>query len=90
MGNIKFEGKVKFFNKEKGYGFLVGPNNSEVFFHITEVQNNEVLDCKDAVTYYVKEGRKGPVAYSVTLVKKAPRVIPPRPESHANQEAGTV
>lgn len=87
MIDARFEGKVKFFNKEKGYGFIVGPGNHEVFFHITEVANNEVLDCRDVVTYFVKEGRKGPIAHKVALVKKAERVAPPK---HQAERAETV
>ena len=35
-------GKVKFFNTEKGYGFIEPDNNddSDVFVHVSEVQNS--------------------------------------------------
>ena len=31
------QGKVKMFNKEKGYGFIINPDGKDVFFHYSEL-----------------------------------------------------
>ncbi|WP_207430251.1 cold-shock protein [Sabulibacter ruber] len=59
-------GKVKFFNTEKGFGFIKDSNsNQEYFVHVTglvdEVREN------DEVTFELKEGRKGLNAVNVKL-----------------------
>jgi len=61
------EGTVKFFNTEKGFGFISqSEDRSDVFVHssglIDEIREN------DKVTYDVEEGRKGLNAVNVKLV----------------------
>jgi CspA family cold shock protein len=58
-------GKVKFFNEEKGFGFIV-PNNggAEVFVHVTGLQGQTITE-GDEVEYEIGEGRKGPCAINV-------------------------
>ncbi|SDL53597.1 cold shock protein (beta-ribbon, CspA family) [Catalinimonas alkaloidigena] len=60
-------GKVKFFNREKGYGFIVSDeSNEEVFVHssglVHEIQQN------DRVTYDLKQGKKGLNAINVEKI----------------------
>ncbi|MDX5418072.1 cold-shock protein [Pontibacter indicus] len=59
-------GKVKFFNETKGFGFIKdSETNEEYFVHVTglidEIKEN------DEVTFEVKEGRKGLNAVNVKL-----------------------
>lgn len=61
-------GSVKFFNTEKGYGFIIDKVTKEsIFVHaaglIDEIENNSI------VTYEVEMGQKGPNAVRVKLVK---------------------
>lgn len=58
------EGKVKFFNETKGFGFII-PNNgtSDVFFHVSSLQE-EVRE-NDIVTFEVQEDKKGLSAINV-------------------------
>ncbi len=60
------EGTVKFFNEEKGFGFIT-PNNggAEVFVHASGLSENIRQD--DAVRYDIEEGRKGPNAVNVVI-----------------------
>lgn len=60
------EGTVKFFNEEKGFGFIT-PNNggAEVFVHASGLSENIHQD--DEVRYDVEEGRKGPNAVNVVV-----------------------
>ena len=56
------EGTVKWFNKEKGYGFI-RPNNGgkDIFVHINDVRASgyETLYEKDFVEYDIKEDDNG-------------------------------
>lgn len=60
------EGTVKFFNTEKGFGFITQSDGGDVFVHSTglidQVREN------DNVTFEVEQGRKGPNAVNVKLV----------------------
>ncbi|PAM96329.1 cold-shock protein [Flavobacterium sp. IR1] len=60
------EGTVKFFNEEKGFGFIT-PNSggAEVFVHASGLSENIRQD--DKVRYDVEEGRKGPNAVNVVV-----------------------
>lgn len=57
-------GKVKFFNSEKGYGFVKdNETNQDYFIHVTGLIDEVQED--DEVTYEVTEGRKGLQAVDV-------------------------
>ena len=59
-------GKVKFFNEEKGFGFISqDEGDKDVFVHKSGTR--EFLRENDAVEFIVEEGEKGPYA---TQVKK--------------------
>ncbi len=61
------EGKVKFFNESKGFGFIKdNESNNEYFVHVTGLIDEIKED--DAVTFELKEGRKGLNAINVKLV----------------------
>ena len=59
-------GKVKFFNSEKGYGFVKDDETDQDYFiHVTGLIDEVQED--DAVTYEVTEGKKGLQAVDVKL-----------------------
>lgn len=58
-------GTVKFFNHDKGFGFITQEEGQELFFHFSEIRGNEPTD-GEKVQYEVGEGRKGPCAINVT------------------------
>lgn len=62
-------GIVKFYREDKGYGFLQLPNsNSDVFFHVTALQQHEVLPQPgDQVEFEMGQGPKGRCAKNVRL-----------------------
>ncbi|MCR5390268.1 MAG: cold-shock protein [Lachnospiraceae bacterium] len=62
------QGTVKWFNAQKGYGFLSTPEGKDVFVHFSAIQNEEgykTLNEGQAVEFDVVEGAKGPQASNV-------------------------
>ncbi len=60
-------GTVKFFNSEKGYGFISVEGGEDVFVHYSNIDGSgyRSLDEGQAVEFEVGEGRKGPEALNV-------------------------
>ncbi|MFC2065430.1 cold-shock protein [Chloroflexota bacterium] len=61
-------GKVKWFNRTKGFGFIEREEGADVFVHFSAIQAEgfKVLDEGDEVEFEVVEGPKGPQASNVT------------------------
>jgi CspA family cold shock protein len=58
-------GTVKFYNEAKGFGFITDENGTDVFVHVTGL-NNEIKQ-NDSVSFDVVEGKKGLSAVNVTI-----------------------
>ena len=63
-------GTVKFFNAEKGYGFISRDGEDDVFVHYSNIQGNgyKTLEEGQAVEFDVAPGRKGDEAQNVRAV----------------------
>ena len=63
------KGKVKWFNAEKGYGFIEAEDGTDVFVHFSaiEMEGYKALDEGATVQFEVIDGDKGPQAANVTL-----------------------
>ena len=61
------KGTVKWFNAEKGYGFLQVDGGEDVFVHFSAIQSDgfKTLDEGQAVEFDVTEGNRGPQAANV-------------------------
>ena len=62
-------GKVKWFNAQKGYGFITQEDGKEIFVHFKDIEGgvNGLRD-NDDVEFEVEEGRKGLQAVQVKKV----------------------
>ena len=59
------KGTVKFFNAQKGFGFISGEDGNEYFVHISGLADNVRLQENDPVTFDVEDGDRGPKAVNV-------------------------
>lgn len=64
------KGKVKWFNAEKGYGFIESDDGTDVFVHFSAIsmEGYKALEEGTEVQFEVIEGAKGPQAANVTKV----------------------
>lgn len=58
-------GTVKFFNEQKGFGFITSPDGDDVFVHVSNIVGGQPLTDGQSVTYETAPGRKGPEAVNV-------------------------
>jgi len=61
-------GKVKWFNNEKGFGFIEVEGGDDVFVHFTAINSDgfKSLEEGQEVTFEIVEGNRGPQAANVT------------------------
>ncbi|MFB9276313.1 cold shock domain-containing protein [Cohnella cellulosilytica] len=62
------QGKVKWFNAEKGYGFIETEQGGDVFVHFSAIQMDgyKALEEGQAVEFDIVQGARGPQAANVT------------------------
>lgn len=61
------EGKVKWFNNERGYGFIDDGQGNDIFVHFTAIQSTgyRTLKAGERVIFQIMEGERGPQASHV-------------------------
>ncbi|GLZ77040.1 cold-shock protein [Actinorhabdospora filicis] len=64
------QGTVKWFNSEKGYGFIAVDGGADVFVHFSAIQVDgyRSLDDGQRVEFDVAQGQKGPQAENVRVI----------------------
>lgn len=63
-------GKVKWFNSEKGFGFIEREDGDDVFVHFSAIQGEgyKSLEEGQEVTFELEQGQRGPQATNVNKV----------------------
>ena len=84
----KMEGTVKWFNNKKGYGFIIGEDESEYFVHHSAIAQGTFIRDNDRVAFEPGEGEKGKQAQNVTLLQKGSEIAQPAaPAGEGAEEA---
>ena len=67
------DGKVKWFNPRKGYGFIATPDGRDIFVHFSSISGDgyRTLVEGDPVTFDIVEGEKGLRAENVVATSAA-------------------
>lgn len=65
------QGTVKWFNAEKGYGFISPESGDDLFVHYSEIQGSgyRSLDEGMKVEFEITQGKKGKQASAVTVIR---------------------
>jgi CspA family cold shock protein len=68
-----YQGTVKWFSNEKGYGFIEADDGEDVFVHFTGVvgEGFKTLDEGQSVSFEIIEGNRGPQAANVLKLDSA-------------------
>lgn len=69
-------GTVKWYNRRKGYGFIISEDGTDIFVHYTALAGRDeeyiTLNENDKVEFDITQGQKGPQASNVVVTEKAP------------------
>lgn len=71
--STRITGEVKWFNAEKGYGFIKQESGPDVFVHYSAIRGTgyRSLNEGDRVEFEIVEGAKGQQAHDVGIVERA-------------------
>jgi CspA family cold shock protein len=61
-------GKVKFYNREKKFGFIIGDDGKDYFFHDAGVSNEIYLRDGDKVEFKIIDGDRGKKAVDISPI----------------------
>ena len=61
------KGKVKLWQKDKGWGFIEGDDGFDYFFNISNVRNGQKIEVNSEVKYDAFESQRGPEAENISI-----------------------
>jgi CspA family cold shock protein len=61
-------GKVKFYDEDKGFGFIASDEGQEVFLHVSALPEGAKVRQGSRVEFSVADGKRGPQAMSVRVI----------------------
>ncbi len=63
-------GTVKWFNSDKGFGFITGEDGTDVFAHYSQINSSgfKTLEEGQKVTFDLAQGPKGPQAENIEII----------------------
>lgn len=76
-------GVMKWFNEDKGFGFVASDEGGELFVHITALPHGETVTEGTRIEFDITEGRRGPQAGNVAILEHAPAQAAPRGQGAA-------
>jgi len=85
-GKVKMNGKIKWYNYKKGFGFIVGEDGKEYFIHYSQVPQGTKLYEEDAITFDAVDTDKGVQAQNLQVVGSAKKNPAPAQKEEATQE----
>lgn len=64
------QGKVKMFNQEKGYGFIMLEDGKDIFFHYSQLLMDgfKTIDAGADVEFEIEETERGPQAQNIVKI----------------------
>lgn len=76
-GNGRLSGTVKFFNPDKGYGFIRRDGGQDVFIHANELRKSGIVDLSPVITgakmeFNTEIAEKGPKATNIRMIPEVP------------------
>ena len=80
------EGIVKWFNRQKGYGFITGDDDEEYFVHHSALAEGTFIRDNDRVSFEPADSEKGKQAQNVTLLQKGSEIEKEKEETFGEKE----
>ena len=62
------KGKIKFFNEQKGFGFVTSESGEDYFIHISQVPEGTSLNNEDEIEFEVKDTERGQQAINISQI----------------------